>query len=203
VDWSRQHGSRAYTRLFLCLAPAADHDARQGMVTNIVKKGNLSAPLLVFNRTQKRSDDLNAALGGALRVATTVADAVGPADIVFVCVGDDATIMSTFDIILKMNVADKLLVSCSTVHPDTVTELERKSKAMGARFVAMPVFGAPPAADAGQLVSVLAGPKADVDAIRPYTTGVYVPLLSSLFATNKFARQDRQDGDRHVRRLAG
>jgi 3-hydroxyisobutyrate dehydrogenase-like beta-hydroxyacid dehydrogenase len=40
------------------------------------------------------------------------------------------------------------------------------------RIVACPVFGAPAMADNGQLVCVLAGPRAAVDRIKPYTKGV-------------------------------
>jgi 3-hydroxyisobutyrate dehydrogenase-like beta-hydroxyacid dehydrogenase len=150
------------------------------MVTNIAKKSNLSGPLVIHNRTQKRADDLNAALGGGLRVAPTVAEAVTHADIVFTCVGDDAAIVDTFRAVLAAGASGKLLVDCSTVHPDTTIELERMARSGGARFVAMPVFGAPAAADAGELVCVLAGPKADVEAVKPYTTGMCVSRSSCI-----------------------
>jgi 3-hydroxyisobutyrate dehydrogenase-like beta-hydroxyacid dehydrogenase len=40
------------------------------------------------------------------------------------------------------------------------------------KLVACPVFGAPIAAENGQLVCVLAGPEAAVDKVKPYTKGV-------------------------------
>jgi 3-hydroxyisobutyrate dehydrogenase-like beta-hydroxyacid dehydrogenase len=160
------------------------------MAANIAKKGNLSSPLLIHNRTQKRADDLNAALGGSVRVAPTVAEAVAPADVVFTCVGDDAAILETFRAVVAAGVRGKLLVDCSTVHPDTTMELERMARDGGARFVAMPVFGAPAAADAGQLVCVIAGPKADVETVKPYTTGVCVPR-SSLHTPSSHAAPHR------------
>jgi 3-hydroxyisobutyrate dehydrogenase-like beta-hydroxyacid dehydrogenase len=42
----------------------------------------------------------------------------------------------------------------------------------GAEFVAAPVFGAAAMAESGQLIGVLAGPKASVDRARPYFKGV-------------------------------
>ena len=63
-------------------------------------------------------------------------------------------------------------MDCSTVHPNTTEGLAKKITAAGAEFVACPVFGAPAMADSGNLVCVLAGPKAAVDKVKPYTKGV-------------------------------
>jgi 3-hydroxyisobutyrate dehydrogenase-like beta-hydroxyacid dehydrogenase len=64
------------------------------------------------------------------------------------------------------------LEDCSTVHPDTTEALAKKITEAGAEFVACPVFGAPAMADNGQLICVLAGPKAAVEKVKPYTKGV-------------------------------
>jgi len=145
----------------------------RGMCKNLVEKGNLSAPLILFNRTQKRTDDLAAKLGADnSAVAPTIEDAVVPADIIFTCVGDDKAINQIVDTILKSDVKGKLIVDCSTVHPDTTNALAKRITAKGAHFVACPVFGAPAMAEGGQLICVLAGPKADVEKVIPYTKGV-------------------------------
>lgn len=145
----------------------------QGMCKNIVEKGNLDKPLILFNRTQKRSDDLSEKLGkDKTKVASTIGEAVASADIVFTCVGDDKAINETVDTILKSDFKGKLIVDCSTVHPDTTDALAKTITSKGAHFVACPVFGAPAMADNGQLICVLAGPKSDVEKIRPYTEGV-------------------------------
>jgi 3-hydroxyisobutyrate dehydrogenase-like beta-hydroxyacid dehydrogenase len=146
------------------------------MVSNLAVKGNLSSPLIVYNRSKHRSDDLNAKLSSALTVASTIPEAVTPADIVFSCIGDDKSVTDTFAEILKLDVNGKLFVECSTIHPDTTSALEKLVLAQGARFIAMPVFGAPAMADAGQLICVPSGPAADVDAVRPYLVGVYAPF---------------------------
>jgi len=145
----------------------------RGMCKNVVEKGDLSKPLIIFNRTQKRATDLSQKLpSGKSVVASTIEEAVSKADIIFTCVGDDAAIEQTIDSALKGDVKGKLFVDCSTVHPDTTEALGKKITAKGAEFVACPVFGAPAMADNGQLVCVLAGPKECVEKVRPYTKGV-------------------------------
>jgi len=144
----------------------------RGMCKNLVTKGNLAEPLIIYNRTSQRAHDLSAQIGHST-VVSTITDAVKKSDIIFICVGDDKAIQDTVDAALSSgDVKGKLFVDCSTVHPDTTEGLTKAITAKGAHFVACPVFGAPAMAEGGQLVCVLAGPKADVDKVKPYTTGV-------------------------------
>ena len=143
------------------------------MCKNLVEKGNLSAPLVVYNRSvSKATEFVNQQPIGTYAVASSVEAAVASADIIFACLADDAAISDTLTTALKSDVAGKLFVDCSTVHPDTTTRLAGAAHARGADFVACPVFGAPPMAAAGQLVCVLAGPDAAVARVRPYCVGV-------------------------------
>lgn len=145
----------------------------RGMVKNLVEKGNLQKPLLIWNRTQKRADDLAAQLTpGKVKVVSSIEDAVASSDIVFTCVGRDQDIKDTLNTALQSDVKGKLFADCSTVHPDTSNELYTTVTSKGAHFIAAPVFGAPAMADSGMLVFVLAGLKADVDKVKPYTKGV-------------------------------
>ena len=143
------------------------------MCKNIIEKGGLDKPLVIFNRTKKRAVDLNQKLTlGKSTVASTIEEAVSKSDIIFTCVGDDAAVHETIDSALKGNVKGKLFVDCSTVHPDTTNALAKKITDCGAEFVACPVFGAPAMADNGQLICILAGPKAATEKVIPYTKGV-------------------------------
>lgn len=147
------------------------------MCKNLVEKGNLDKPLILYNRTKKRSDDLAAKIAsevgkGKTKVVDKISDATKEADIIFMCLGDDAAVNSAVDTILQEDVKGKLVVDCSTVHPDTTNALEKKITEKGAEFVGMPVFGAPAMADNGQLVCVIAGKKAAVDRVKPYTKGI-------------------------------
>jgi len=145
----------------------------RGMCKNIVEKGDLSKPLIIYNRTAKRAHDLAKNLPDSKAVVSTSLDeVVSKADQIFICVGDDAAIHEVVDALLKNNVKHKLIVDCSTVHPDTTEALEQKITGAGATFVACPVFGAPPMADAGQLICVIAGPEAACAKVKPFTTGV-------------------------------
>jgi len=146
---------------------------QKGMCKNLVEKGQLDRPLIIFNRTQKRATDLNKSLpSGKANVASSIEEAVSKSDIIFTCVGDDAAINETIDTALNSSLKGKLFVDCSTVHPDTTEGLAKKIIGAGAEFVACPVFGAPAMADNGQLVCVLAGPKESVERVKPYTKGV-------------------------------
>jgi 3-hydroxyisobutyrate dehydrogenase-like beta-hydroxyacid dehydrogenase len=148
-------------------------DFEQGMCKNIVEKGNLENPLIIFNRTKKRAVDLSQKLtSGKSTVASTVYEAVSKSDIIFTCVGDDAAMNETIDSALKVDIKGKLFVDCSTVHPDTTNALAKRITASGAEFVACPVFGAPAMADSGQLICLVAGPKAATEKVMPYTKGV-------------------------------
>ena len=144
------------------------------MCKNLVEKGSLQSPLLIYNRTTKRSTDLASTLPeGKAKVANTISEAVTPSDIIFTCLGDDAAVQDTISTCLKdSDVKGKLFVDCSTIHPDTTNALAKQITDAGAEFVAMPVFGAPAMADAGQLVCVMAGPTELVKKVKPFTTGV-------------------------------
>ena len=141
------------------------------MCKNLVEKGNLSQPLIIYNRTTQRAQDLSSKIGHS-KVATSISEAVSSADIIFYCLGDDAAVASTVEEILKSDVKGKVLVDCSTIHPDNTANECQKIEAAGASFVACPVFGAPAMAESGQLLCVLAGKPEAVEKIKPYCKGV-------------------------------
>ncbi|KAK9240136.1 NAD binding domain of 6-phosphogluconate dehydrogenase-domain-containing protein [Lipomyces kononenkoae] len=144
----------------------------EGMISNIVTKGNLDSPLIIWNRSTSKAEQF--AAGKNITVASSIEDAVTKSDIIFSCVSNDEAITSVYDVALKVQggVHGKVFSECSTIHPDTTRQLEKVTKEAGAEFVASPVFGAPAAAAAGVLVFVLAGSKAGIEKIQPYLTGV-------------------------------
>lgn len=111
------------------------------MCKNLVKKGNLSQPLILYNRTTQRAEEQSSNLGkDKTKVAKTIEEAVKPAEIIFTCVGDDASIKETIETALKTpgGVRGKTFCDCSTVHPDTTNELAKRITGEGAQFVACP-----------------------------------------------------------------
>ncbi|KAI1436333.1 NAD binding domain of 6-phosphogluconate dehydrogenase-domain-containing protein [Xylaria sp. CBS 124048] len=145
----------------------------RGMCKNLVEKGGLDKPLILYNRTRKRADDLAATLPtGKTEVVESIEEGVRKADIIFTIVSNDAAVKETIGTILKCDVKGKLIVECSTIHPDVTKQIAQDVLGKGAEFVASPVFGAPAAAEAGMLIFVPAGPKSSIDRLRRYTTGV-------------------------------
>jgi len=143
------------------------------MVKNLVEKGNLDQPILLFNRTKQRATDLSSNLAtGKTEVVDSIAEGVSKADVIFVILSQDDVVEAAVDEILQNDVTGKLIVECSTIHPDTTERLAKSVEAKGAEYLTAPVFGAPAAADAGQLVGVLAGPSSAIDRAKPYFKGV-------------------------------
>lgn len=146
----------------------------RGMVKNLVEKGKYSGPVVIYNRTFARTEKLVANLeAGKAKAVASIPEVVKESDIIFTCVANDAAVEETIATALKVPEAQgKLFVDCSTIHPDTTNQIAKTITSAGADFVANPVFGAPAMADSGNLVCVLAGPKALVDRVLPYCTGV-------------------------------
>ena len=109
------------------------------MCKNLVEKGNLDQPLIIFNRTTQRATELQDTLPkGKTTVAETIEDAVSESDIIFTCLGSDAAVQDTIETAVRGNVKGKLFVDCSTVHPDVTEKLAKTIGAQGANFVACP-----------------------------------------------------------------
>ncbi|KAL3474337.1 hypothetical protein BJX99DRAFT_231664 [Aspergillus californicus] len=151
----------------------------RGMSRNIALKGPQKTPITVYNRTTSKASAFAASLNTqkpqAAVAAPTLPAAVKDASITFICVGDDAALDQTITALTtdpSLDLKDKIIVDCSTVHPDTSRRTHATLAALGVSFIACPVFGAPNAADAGQMVVVPAGSPAAIDRIKPFLEGV-------------------------------
>jgi 3-hydroxyisobutyrate dehydrogenase-like beta-hydroxyacid dehydrogenase len=143
------------------------------MTKNIVEKADLDRPLILFNRTKQTAvEQSNTLPEGKTEVVDTIQDGVTKADIIFTCLSNDAAVESTVTEALKVPLKGKVIVDCSTIHPDMTEKLAKLVVDAGGEFVAAPVFGAQAVAEAGQLIGVLAGPAASVEKARPYFKGV-------------------------------
>ena len=137
----------------------------------------LAAPLIIYNRTASRTLSFAASLSDPTKVSPAASLAeVASADIILTCIADDDAMRTTIQEILPYCTGKKLFIDCSTIHPKTTEEIGDLITKMrdGGRFefVAMPVFGAPAMADAGQLVCVPAGPTSSVDKALPFARAV-------------------------------
>jgi 3-hydroxyisobutyrate dehydrogenase-like beta-hydroxyacid dehydrogenase len=123
------------------------------MCKNLVEKGNLDKPLILYNRSKQRSVDLAAALpAGKTEVVDSIAEGVKKADIIFTIVSNDTAVKETVETVLQSDVKGKLIVECSTIHPDTTKQIAEDVLAKGGEFIACPIFGPPAAAEAGALL---------------------------------------------------
>ena len=138
--------------------------------------GNMGAPIArrlldagygvrAFNRTAARGEGIVAAGG---RRAATPAEAAPKGGIVFSIVADDAALRAVCegpDGILA-GLGGGIHVSMSTVGAATARAMEASHAEAGAAYLCAPVFGRPPAAEAGRLWMALSGPAAAKARVR-------------------------------------
>ncbi|KAL1644156.1 hypothetical protein SLS58_004436 [Diplodia intermedia] len=151
------------------------------MATNLQKHlqstaGAGATPLHYTNRTLSRGAPLSH-LGAIPH--PTVASLAAAADVIFLSLADDAALSATLDALLllatpELDLAGKVIVDTSTVHPASSAAAAARLAERGAAFVAAPVFGASPVAAEGRLLFVVAGADEAVvrRAVEPYVVGV-------------------------------
>lgn len=139
------------------------------MAANLLGAGHTVA---VYNRTKAKAETLRPK--GA-RVADTPADAARGAEAVVTMLADDPAVEAVVHGgagVLAGLEKGAVHISMSTISvalSDKLTEAHAKA---GQGYVAAPVFGRPAAAQGKQLWVVAAGPKADVERVRPVLEGV-------------------------------
>jgi 3-hydroxyisobutyrate dehydrogenase-like beta-hydroxyacid dehydrogenase len=120
-------------------------------------------PLTVWNRSPERAAPLIAA--GATLAPSLAAAA--QADIVLTMVADDAALLALAPSLAAHMPPGSLHISMSTVAPDTSDHLAALHARHGQLFLAAPVFGRPPAAEAGQLFILAAGAQEALTRAKP------------------------------------
>jgi 3-hydroxyisobutyrate dehydrogenase-like beta-hydroxyacid dehydrogenase len=133
-------------------------------------------PLIVWNRSADKAGPLHA-LGAS--IAASPAAAVRASDIVISSLADDASlkgVVSGPDGVLAGLRPGAVHVGTSTVSPGLSDELAGLHAAAGGRYLAGPVVGRVPTAEAAQLVTFVAGDAAAVEAVRAVIT-TYAPRM--------------------------
>lgn len=136
-----------------------------GMAANLVKAGH---EVTVWNRTPGKDAALVAA--GA-REATSAADAVSDAAIVFTMLADDHALHAVIggdEGLLHGLPESSLHVSMSTIAVATADKIAALHGAHGQRYISAPVFGRPEAAAAGKLFVIAAGAEGDIAEVVPF-----------------------------------
>jgi len=133
------------------------------MARNIAKHPSL--PIKVWNRSPEKAEKLLAELGPKkISIAHSVEELATDCDVIFTNLANDEVVKSVYikfaDAIKASNPEKfRIFVETSTVYPILAGELDSllTSASPQARFVTAPVFGPPTAADAAQLIVVMAG----------------------------------------------
>jgi len=133
-------------------------------------------PLVVWNRSPQKAAPLRDA--GA-SVAASPAAAARAADIVISSLADDASLKAVVtepDGVLAGMRPDAVHIGTSTVSPGLSDELAALHVAAGSHYLAGPVVGRVPAAEAAQLVTFVAGDADAIEAVRAVIT-TYAPRM--------------------------
>lgn len=130
---------------------------------NLVKAGH---DVVVWNRSDAPAEQLVAA--GARRAAS-VAEAM-QAPVVFSLLSDDLAVAETFldSGVLSRVPSGTVHVNLATVSADLARRAGAAHAAAGVGYVAAPVFGRSPVAEAGALTVLAAGENGLIDRVQPY-----------------------------------
>ncbi len=134
------------------------------MAANLQKNGY---KLVVHNRTRAKADSL---VEGGATWADTPAAVAREAEILFTVLSEPkavtATALGNNGFLDHMN-PKTLWVDCSTVNPSFSRRMAEEAKERQLRFLDAPVAGSKQPAEKGELLFLVGGAKADVEACRP------------------------------------
>ena len=131
----------------------------QPMAANLLRAG---VSLTVHNRTRAKEEAL--AAEGAQRAATPAA-AVAAADMVMLCLSDDAAVVEVLTAAPLRPGA--LVIDTSTISPGTSRRLAQQLREQGVAYLDAPVTGGTEGAKAGTLSVLVGGATADLERARP------------------------------------
>lgn len=119
----------------------------------------------VWNRTSTKADKWAESFDG--NTASSVADAVGDADFVFMCVGDDSDVETVSIEALKHMKSGTILVDHTTASAKCARICFRNADQNNIGFVDAPISGGEAGAVNGQLTIMCGGNEADFDRTEP------------------------------------
>jgi 3-hydroxyisobutyrate dehydrogenase-like beta-hydroxyacid dehydrogenase len=143
------------------------------MAAHVLKAG---FPLTVWNRTPQKAETLVAS--GAI-LAKSPAEAASGTDVVISSLMDDEAVLGIVTGktgILSSLRPSAIHIGASTVSPKLSEKLERLHRKTKTHYIAGPVLGRPTAAEAGQLMTFVAGDPAAIERARPVVTS-YAPTI--------------------------
>jgi 3-hydroxyisobutyrate dehydrogenase-like beta-hydroxyacid dehydrogenase len=134
------------------------------MARSLLRAGH---KVTVFNRTRARAEELQ---GDGATVADSAAEAASREAVITMLATDEAVENLVFgaDGVLAGLPNGGIHISGSTISVDLSKRLEQAHTGLGQGYVAAPVLGRPPAAEAGKLFVMAAGQAALLESIRDH-----------------------------------
>jgi 3-hydroxyisobutyrate dehydrogenase len=123
--------------------------------------------LIVWNRTHSK---MAAFVAEGVEVAGSAREAADRAEVLILCIDSAAGLQDVVlgpGGVLEARRLPRVVVDCSTVHPDLARDLGRRTAEHGAGFVDAPVSGGPRGAELGTLAVFVGGADQDVALARP------------------------------------
>src|SRR5271168_269353 len=145
--------------------PMAGHLARAGH------------EVTVFNRTPAKAQRWASEHKG--RAAATIAEAVEGAELVALCVGNDADVRQVVGEALAALADGAVIVDHTTASAKVAQEMAAAAAARGCAFLDAPVSGGQAGAENGQLAIMVGGDAAAVERARP-VIGVYAKAVQHM-----------------------
>ena len=145
--------------------PMAGHLARAGH------------EVAVFNRTPAKAQRWASEHKG--RAAATIAEAVEGAELVALCVGNDADVREVVGEALPALAAGAIVVDHTTASAKVAQEMAALAVSQGNHFLDAPVSGGQAGAENGQLAIMVGGDAAAVERSRP-VIGVYAKAVQHM-----------------------
>jgi 3-hydroxyisobutyrate dehydrogenase-like beta-hydroxyacid dehydrogenase len=143
------------------------------MCKNLAEKVGPEVTITVYDIVPDRAHAIASKVSKAnIAVSSNVTAAAATSDTIFYMVPNDDSVMAVLKKISETSLQSKLIVDCSTVHPDTSRKEESYVKGRGGQFISCPVFGSAAMAQAGELIAVPAGERQSLEKILPFCTGV-------------------------------
>lgn len=139
----------------------------RSMALNMARGG---VPVVVFNRTRERGEELQQQYPGGIRVAQSLGELAQSAETVCLCVSDDAALEEVLfgaQGLLSAQGVVQQVVDFSTVSPAAARSVDARLKARGITFIDAPVTGGDVGARNATLTVMAGGDESAVAALQP------------------------------------
>jgi 3-hydroxyisobutyrate dehydrogenase-like beta-hydroxyacid dehydrogenase len=135
-----------------------------GMARNLLRAGH---EVVVFNRSREKAEVL---VADGARVADTPAGVCSVSEAIMTMLADDRAVEQVVfgeNAIASALPVGAIHISCSTISIALAKRLAAEHRRRGQRYLSVPVFGRPEAAESKNLLVVAAGPPEVVEQCRP------------------------------------